>query len=78
MDPFAGYKAIDDELDDAVAVLDAFRIVKLATAAVDEVRRRVQQQTTGHRGRKGDPAPRPSATSRASAPIASPTSSRRA
>jgi hypothetical protein len=29
--------------------------VKLGTAAVDEVRRRVQQDTLGHRGRKGDP-----------------------
>ena len=56
LDPFAGYKkAIDDNLDDAVAVLDAFHVVRLATAAVDEVRRRVQQETTGHRGRKGDP-----------------------
>lgn len=56
LDPFAGYKnAIDDELEDAVAVLDAFHVVKLGTAAVDEVRRRVQQTTLGHRGRKGDP-----------------------
>ena len=56
LDPFAGYKnAIDDELEDAVAVLDAFHVVKLGTAAVDEVRRRVQQATLGHRGRKGDP-----------------------
>nr|WP_308203236.1 ISL3 family transposase [Georgenia satyanarayanai] len=56
LDPFAGYKtAIDDELADATAVLDAFHVVKLATQAVDEVRRRVQQETLGHRGRKGDP-----------------------
>ena len=56
LDPFHGYKnAIDDELEDAVAVLDAFHVVKLGTAAVDEVRRRVQQDTTGHRGRSGDP-----------------------
>ena len=55
-DPFHGYKnAIDDQLDDAVAVVDAFHIVKLGTAAVDEVRRRVQQQIYGHRGRKDDP-----------------------
>ena len=33
----------------------AFHIVKLAGDALDEVRRRVQQDTTGHRGRKGDP-----------------------
>ncbi|MBN9200306.1 MAG: transposase, partial [Microbacterium chocolatum] len=51
LDPFAGYKtAIDDNLDDAVAVLDAFHVVKLGTAAVDEARRRVQQDTLGHRG----------------------------
>lgn len=56
LDPFAGYKtAIDDKLQDAVAVLDAFHVVKLGTAAVDEARRRVQQDTLGHRGRKGDP-----------------------
>ena len=56
LDPFHGYKnAIDDQLEDAVAVLDAFHIVKLGTAVVDEVRRRVQQQIHGHRGRKGDP-----------------------
>ncbi len=56
LDPFQGYKtAIDDKLEDAVAVLDAFHIVKLATATLDECRRRVQQETLGHRGRKGDP-----------------------
>ncbi len=56
LDPFHGYKnAIDDQLDDAVAVLDAFHVVKLGTAAVDEVRRRLQQEIHGHRGRKGDP-----------------------
>ena len=56
LDPFHGYKnAIDDQLEDAVAVLDAFHVVKLGTAAVDEVRRRVQQDIHGHRGRKDDP-----------------------
>jgi transposase len=56
LDPFHGYKnAIDDHLDDAVAVLDAFHIVKLGGQAVDEVRRRVQQAIHGHRGRKDDP-----------------------
>jgi transposase len=56
LDPFHGYKnAIDDQLADAVAVLDAFHVVKLGTDAVDHVRRRVQQDTLGHRGRKGDP-----------------------
>ncbi len=37
--------AIDDQLEDTVAVLDAFHVVKLGTAAVDEVRRRIQQKT---------------------------------
>ena len=56
LDPFRGYKnAIDEHLDDATAVLDAFHVVALATKAVDEVRRRVQQATLGHRGRTGDP-----------------------
>ena len=56
LDPFHGYKnAIDDQLEDATAVLDAFHMVKLGTAAVDEVRRRVQQEIHGHRGRKSDP-----------------------
>jgi transposase len=56
LDPFHGYKnALDDELEDAIAVLDAFHVVKLGTAAVDEVRRRLQQEVHGHRGRSGDP-----------------------
>ena len=56
LDPFQGYKnAIDDQLEDAVAVLDAFHVVKLGTQVVDDVRRRVQQDTLGHRGRRGDP-----------------------
>ena len=36
-------------------MLDAFHIVTLAGDVPGEVRRRVQQDTTGHRGRKGDP-----------------------
>jgi transposase len=56
LDPFRGYaNAIRDELPDAVAVLDAFHVVRLATQVVDEVRRRVQQDTLGHRGHKQDP-----------------------
>ena len=38
-----------------MAVLDAFHVVRLATQVVDEVRRRVQQDTLGHRGHKNDP-----------------------
>ncbi len=56
MDPFHGYKnAIDDQLEDATSVLDAFHVVKLGSQVVDEVRRRVQQTIHGHRGRKDDP-----------------------
>jgi transposase len=56
LDPFRGYaNAIRDELPDAVAVLDAFHVVRLGTQVVDEVRRRVQQHTLGHRGHKHDP-----------------------
>jgi len=56
LDPFRGYaNAIRDELPDAVAVLDAFHVVRLGTQVVDEVRRRVQQHTVGHRGHKHDP-----------------------
>jgi transposase len=56
LDPFHGYKnAIDDELEDATAVLDAFHVIKLGTDVVDQVRRRVQQDTLGHRGHRDDP-----------------------
>ena len=56
LDPFRGYaNAIRDELDDAVAVLDAFHVVRLGLQAMEEVRRRVQQELLGHRGRKNDP-----------------------
>ena len=56
LDPFRGYaNAIRDELPDAVAVLDAFHVVRFGTQVVDEVRRRVQQDTLGHRGHKHDP-----------------------
>jgi len=56
LDPFRGYaNAIDTELEDATAVLDAFHVTRLGVDAMDEVRRRVQQATTGHRGRREDP-----------------------
>jgi transposase len=56
LDPFRGYSnAIRDELEDATAVLDAFHVVKLSLTAMEETRRRVQQEQLGHRGRKHDP-----------------------
>jgi transposase len=36
-------------------VVDHFHIIRLANAVIDDVRRRTQQATTGHRGRKTDP-----------------------
>lgn len=39
----------------AVRVLDPFHVVRLGFACVDGVRRRVQQETYGHRGRRGHP-----------------------
>jgi transposase len=50
------YRSVfDTMLPDAVQVADAFHVVKLANTALDEVRRRVQNDTLGHRGRKDDP-----------------------
>ena len=56
MDGFTGFKtATTEELPDAVAVMDPFHVVRLAGDALDRCRRRVQQDTRGHRGRAGDP-----------------------
>jgi transposase len=56
MDGFTGFKtATTEELPDAVAVMDPFHVVRLAGDALDQCRRRVQQTTHGHRGRKDDP-----------------------
>ena len=56
MDESTGFKtATSEELPDAVAVMDPFHVVRLAGDALDQCRRRVQQVTCGHRGRKGDP-----------------------
>ncbi len=56
LDPFLGYaNAIRDELPEAIAVLDAFHVVKLGSTALDEVRRRVRQETLHRRGHKDDP-----------------------
>ena len=56
LDPFRGYAtALRTHLPGATRVLDAFHVTRLGFAAVDEVRRRVQRETTGHRGRRDDP-----------------------
>jgi transposase len=56
MDGFTGFKtAAAEELPHAVAVMNPFHVVRLAGDALDQCRRRVQQNTCGHRGRKGEP-----------------------
>lgn len=56
IDPHAGYfKALSASLPKATVTIDVFHAVKLANTAVDEVRRRVQRETLGHRGRGEDP-----------------------
>ena len=47
--------AYDRVLPHAYQVADPFHVVRLANRCVDLVRRRVQNETLGHRGRKGDP-----------------------
>ncbi|WP_419837699.1 ISL3 family transposase [Candidatus Poriferisodalis sp.] len=47
-------KAFTDSLPHAIQVADPFHVVKLANSTVDEVRRRVQNETTGGRGTKHD------------------------
>ena len=42
-------------LDHAIRVADPFHVVRIANRCVDKVRRRVQNETLGHRGRKADP-----------------------
>jgi transposase len=56
MDGFTGFKtAAAETIPEAVAVMDPFHVVALAGDALDRCRQRVQQDTTGHRGRRGDP-----------------------
>ena len=42
-------------LPEALQVVDPFHAVSLANRALDDVRRRVQHEQTGHRGRRDDP-----------------------
>ena len=56
MDGFTGFKsATAEELPDARAVMDPFHVVHLAGDALDECRRRVQQELHHRRGRATDP-----------------------
>ena len=45
-------KVFDTMLPDAVQVADPFHVHKIASQRLDECRRRVQNETLGHRGRK--------------------------
>ena len=56
LDPYSGYAlGLSEGLPNARLVVDHFHAVRLAKQALDEVRRRVQQETLGHRGRRLDP-----------------------
>ncbi|MGQ0849286.1 MAG: ISL3 family transposase [Actinomycetota bacterium] len=50
------YRAgLSPHLDHALRVADPFHVVRVANRCLDQVRRRVQGETKGHRGRKDDP-----------------------
>jgi transposase len=50
------YRAgLDPHLAHATRVADPFHVVRVGNRCLDKVRRRVQQETLEHRGRKGDP-----------------------
>ena len=46
---------LSPHLDHATRVADPFHVVRVANRCLDKVRRRVQNETLGHRGRKHDP-----------------------
>jgi transposase len=46
---------LSPHLDHAIRVADPFHVVRVANRCLDAVRRRVQNETLGHRGRKDDP-----------------------
>ena len=48
-------RAFDVALPYAGQVADPFHVIRLANHSIDEVRRRTQNDTLGHRGRKDDP-----------------------
>jgi transposase len=56
LDPWRGYaSALVTPLGHARVVVDHFHAIRLANTVVDQTRRRTQQATLGHRGRKPDP-----------------------
>ena len=48
--------AYDRVLPNAAQVADPLHVIRLANQRLDEVGGRVQNETPGHRGRKGSPA----------------------
>jgi transposase len=56
LDLSGSYRSVADTmLPHATQVADPFHVVRVANERLDEVRRRVQNETLGHRGRKSDP-----------------------
>ncbi len=49
------YRKVFDHAPHALQVADPFHLVKLSNTKLDECRRRVQNETLGHRGHKHDP-----------------------
>jgi transposase len=56
IDPHEGYRqGLKPHLEHSTLVVDPFHVVALANRAIDNTRRRVNQDLLGHRGRKADP-----------------------
>lgn len=56
LDMSATYAAVYSViLPKAAQVVDSFHVISLANRALDQIRRRVQTEQTGHRGRRDDP-----------------------
>lgn len=56
MDMAAAYRLVADTvLPGARQIVDRFHLIRLANERIDDCRRRIQNQTLGHRGRKADP-----------------------
>jgi len=56
IDPHEGYRqGLKPHLEHTTLVVDPFHVVALANRAIDNTRRRVNQELLGHRGRKADP-----------------------
>jgi len=50
------YRAgLNPHLAHVIRVADPFHVVRVANRCLDQIRRRVQNETTGHRGRRDDP-----------------------